>query len=67
MRVFLSGCFKVLLAGGVIFVLGLLLADRIFPPLVHRSSSTGECVKVEPADAGSCLELPQRYEVVWVR
>ena len=61
MRAFLFGCLQVLLAGGVIFVLGLLLADRIFPPLVHRSYSTGE---MRQGRTGRRGELPGAAEAV---
>ena len=50
-----------------IFLLTGLFAGRIFPPSVYRSWSTKECVKVEPASAGSCEDLPYRFEIVWVR
>ena len=36
-------------------------------PLVYRSWSTKECVKVEPESAGTCDDLPKRYEIVWVK
>ena len=36
-------------------------------PLVYRSWSTQECVKVEPETEGTCEDLPDRYEIVWVR
>ena len=36
-------------------------------PLVYKSWSTQECVKVEPESAGSCEELPDKYQIVWVR
>ena len=34
-------------------------------PTVYRSQSTGTCVSVEPAEAGTCAELPGRYHHVW--
>ena len=36
-------------------------------PDVWVSHSTGECVKVVPADAGTCENLPDRYVQVWVK
>ena len=36
-------------------------------PLVYRSWSTKECVKVEPESAGTCDDLPKRHEIVWVK
>ena len=50
-----------------IFLLTGLFAGRIFPPSVYKSWSTKECVSVEPESAGSCEDLPSRYEIVWVR
>ena len=36
-------------------------------PLVYKSWSTQECVKVEPESAGTCEDLPDEYQNVWVR
>ena len=37
-------------------------------PLVYKSWSTQECVKVEdPAGKYSCDNLPGRYELVWAK
>ncbi len=36
-------------------------------PLVYRSWSTRECVRVEPASAGDCDNLPDRYRTIWVK
>ena len=36
-------------------------------PLVYRSWSTQECVRVEPTSAGTCEDLPDKYQNVWVR
>ena len=36
-------------------------------PVVEWSWLTGECVRVVPPEAGTCNELPGRYERVWVR
>ena len=36
-------------------------------PVVEWSWTTGECVRVEPTEAGRCDQLPERYERVWVR
>ena len=38
-----------------------------WPPVVHWSWSANECRSVEPPGAGSCSDLPTRYERVWVR
>jgi len=42
------------------------------PPEVHVDSVTGECVRVVPADAGTCENLPEKYTRVpvapaWMR
>ena len=42
-------------------------AQWVWPPVVHWSWSANECRAVEPSDAGSCSDLPARYERVWVR
>ena len=36
-------------------------------PLVYRSWSTRECVRVEPTSSGDCDDLPERYETIWVK
>ena len=36
-------------------------------PVVYTSWTTRECVKVVPPEAGTCDDLPKRYERVWVR
>ena len=36
-------------------------------PLVYKSWSTQECVKLEPESAGTCEDLPDEYQIVWVR
>ena len=36
-------------------------------PVVEWSWSAQECVSVSPAEAGTCDQLPERYERVWVR
>lgn len=36
-------------------------------PVVRWSWSTRECVQVIPRAAGTCNQLPKRYERVWVR
>ena len=46
------------------------LADALDAPIVHRSYSTGECVRVlhqKPEHLGfSCFLLPEKYQVEWV-
>ena len=36
-------------------------------PTVHRSWSTKRCIEVMPPTAGTCDDLPDRYDVVWMR
>ena len=36
------------------------------PPTVHLTWPDAKCVRVVPADAGTCDALPRRYEVTWV-
>ena len=36
-------------------------------PVVEWSWTTQECVSVSPHEAGTCDQLPERYERVWVR
>ena len=36
-------------------------------PEVFFSNETGECVEVQPAEAGSCSELPKKYLKTWVK
>ena len=55
------------LIGLVLAAIFFLFGGYIFPPSAYYSWSTQECVKVEPASAGSCEDLPYRFEIVWVR
>ena len=36
-------------------------------PVVEWSWTRDECVQVIPAEAGTCDELPDRFERVWVQ
>ena len=36
-------------------------------PEVFFSNETGECVAVQPTEAGSCSELPKKYLKTWVK
>ena len=52
----------------ILFVLFLLLAWAVLSiPVVEWSWTTKECVSVSPPEAGTCDQLPARYERVWVR
>ena len=55
------------LIGIVLAALFFFFGGFIFPPSVYKSWSTQECVSVEPESAGSCADLPYRFEIVWVR
>jgi len=35
-------------------------------PVIEVDAATHECVRVVPARAGSCDQLPEKYEVVFV-
>ena len=45
----------------------LLSSQIVSLPLVEWSLTRDECVHVAPATAGTCEDLPDRYERVWVR
>lgn len=48
-----------------LFLLVKLWADT---PLVYKSASSGECVRVDdPAQEHDCGNLPDKYELVWVK
>ena len=36
-------------------------------PEVQYSYATKQCVQVQPATAGSCTNLPQKYTTTWVK
>ena len=36
-------------------------------PEVHFSNRTGTCIRVVPAEAGTCTHLPTKYTHVWVQ
>ena len=36
-------------------------------PRVYVEYTTGECVKVEPEQAGNCRDLPEKFEVIKIR
>ena len=58
-------CFCLL--AGLVLGLASLAVKSLDGPVVYRSWSTKECVKVEPETAGTCDDLPDLYEIVWVR
>ena len=56
---------EVLVFVAVITVIGLALGYVLSVPDVHRSWTTKECLEVRPSGAGTCEDLPDRYDVVW--
>ena len=54
-------------------VLGLMIFALNFVmniPDVHKSYSSGECIKVinyNKLDSYTCEDMPERYDVVWVK
>ena len=57
---FFAGVFLVAL---VFFLIWL----AVSVPVVEWSGTTGECVRVIPPEAGTCDQLPERYEPEWVQ
>lgn len=57
-----------LLVAGVMLLVAQLVMEAIFLPQVFKSYRTYECVQVLMLDGspGSCENLPDAYEVVWV-
>ena len=45
----------------------LLIWTALSVPVVEWSWTAKECVRVIPPEAGTCDQLPKRYERVWVR
>lgn len=44
------------------------IKDYLDLPIVYRSHSTQECIKViSPKNKYSCERMPRAYEVVWVQ
>ena len=59
---------KNLISGALVAALVLLMTWMALSiPVVEVSWATKECVRVVPTEAGSCDQLPDRYERVWVR
>ena len=51
----------------IILWLALLTWLAVSVPTVHRSHSTGECVRVIPSSAGTCNQLPKKYTTTWIQ
>ena len=49
----------------LIIALAFALNYALSTPSVHRSWATKECIEVHPSGAGTCDDLPDRYDVVW--
>ena len=45
---------------------GAFLKSCVTTPTVHKDVVTGKCVKVIPASSGTCEDLPEQYNIVWV-
>ena len=58
---------KDLLAFSLLAALFFLIIRALSVPVVEWSWTRQECVSVEPARAGDCENLPERYDRVWVR
>lgn len=58
---------KLIAYSAVIAAFGYCLAIIINTPVVEVSHETATCVRVLPPEAGSCEDLPARYELVWVK
>ena len=54
---------SVLIVVTMVAVLALLFLSV---PVVSLTWPARACVRVEPASAGSCADLPTRYEIQWV-
>ena len=51
----------------MVFAAMLVVEYMLGHPEVFFSNETGECVAVQPAEAGSCSELPKKYLKTWVK
>lgn len=51
----------------MVFAALLVVEYMLGHPEVFFSNETGECVKVQPVEAGSCSELPKKYLKTWVK
>ena len=70
MRSFLEfmSSFALMIGLGLFLLFIIVLVVRVLDlPIVYKSWSTQECVKVEPESAGTCEDLPDEYLTVWVR
>lgn len=58
-----------ILALAMVFAILILLFRVTEVPLVHKSYSTKECVKIEWADGtvSDCSAMPKNYEMIWVK
>ena len=48
-------------------MMALLFYLSISVPVVHFSHSQHQCIRVIPASAGSCNQLPKKYSTTWLR
>jgi hypothetical protein len=49
-----------------IVVFGIFVAQVLYTPEVHWSTSKDRCVEVIPTRAGDCKSLPEKYELIMV-
>jgi type II restriction/modification system DNA methylase subunit YeeA len=56
-----------LLVVGLNAMLWLIVIDEVSRPDVHKSWSSGKCIKVEHSKSHSCDNLPEKYSTVWVQ
>lgn len=56
-----------LTVAAIVGIVAALIYLMVFTPVVTRDWVTGQCLAVEPAEAGNCDNLPDRYEVHWER
>lgn len=57
----------VMMVGGLILLVLLATVMMTDVPDVQFSIETEKCVKVIPESAGSCDDIPRRYNHVWVQ
>lgn len=56
------------LTGGIaVLALAAMGAFEDSIPVVHKSYSSQQCVRVVPITAGSCDNLPEKFTLIWTR
>ncbi len=59
-------CLLRIAIGGLLILIAILIVRATARPVVSLTWPARACVRVEPASAGSCADLPTRYEIQWV-